>query len=792
MTFAWPTRVGRPLRFSARWRSLTPAIFLFVTMTLMTLADRAEAQSFRFDSIRVEGNQRIEPGTIASFAGIARGQAVSAAELNDAYQRVVGSGLFETVEFTPRGQTLVIEVVEFPTINRISFEGNRRLNNDALGGIVQSQPRRVFSANMAERDAARIAEAYEQSGRLAARVTPRIIRLSDNRVDLVFEIFEGGQVEIERIGFVGNRDFTDRRLRRVLETKQAGLLRALIQRDTFVEDRIEFDKQVLRDFYLSRGYVDFRTLSVNAELTRERDGYFLTFNIFEGQQFRFGDITTSTDLRDVDPDEFLAALNLRPGTVYSPTAIETSIARLERLAVRQGLNFVRVEPRITRNDRDLTLDVDFALVRGPRVFVERIDIEGNATTLDRVVRRQFRVVEGDPFNPREIRESAERIRALGYFSDARVNAREGSSPEQVVVSVDVDEAPTGSLSLGGAFSTNSGFSLLATFSERNFLGRGQRLDLSVSGATDNRVYQLGFTEPALLGRDLQLDFDIGYTETDNQFANYDTVIGRLRPGLTFPVRENARLNVYYLAQYTDLKADYVGLADGFDTSATIISREAALGAQWTSAVGYVYTFDNRRTGLNPNAGYQFQLGQEFGGLGGDNRYLKTTGRAIAQTRILNEEVTLRASVEGGMLNYSQGSSRVTDRFRIGNSIMRGFAPDGIGPRDFDDADPNNKINDALGGNMYAVAKLEAEFPLGLPEEYGISGGLFYDVGAVWGLDDTFGRAVLYEEQSWRHVAGASIFWTTPLGPLRFNFSRALRKEKRDIEQRFDVTVSTRF
>lgn len=759
---------------------LGPVVLAGLSFGVILPGDIAQAQSYSFNSVQIDGNQRIEAGTILSYAGIQRGQTVSAAQLNDAYQRILGSGLFEDVSIEPRGGTLLISVTEFPTINRINFEGNRRLKTEALEAIVQSQSRRVFNPATAERDAAAIADAYAQAGRLAATVNPRIIRRSDNRVDLIFEIFEGGLVEIERIGFVGNRVFSDNRLRRVLETKQAGLLRAVIQRDTFIADRIEFDKQVLQDFYFSRGYVDFRTTAVNSQLARERDGFFITFNVQEGQQFRFGAVTTSTDLPDVNPDDFFAALNIREGNVYSPIVVENNISRLERLAIQKGLNFVRVEPRIVRNDRDLTLDVEFALVRGPRIFIERIDVEGNATTLDRVVRRQFRVAEGDPFNPREIRESAERIRALGFFSNAEVNAREGSSPNQVIVDVDVEEQPTGSLSFGGAYGTNGGFSLVASFSETNFLGRGQRLGLTFSGAEENQAYELRFTEPALLGRDLAFDFELGYRETNNSFADYDTAIARFSPGLTFPVSESGRLRAYYKVESVEIS--------NYENTGTLLAAEEAQGQLWSSSVGYTYSYDNRRTGLTPDTGYLLQFGQEFAGAGGDSTYIKTTARAQAQTTILNDEVTLRASLEGGLLNFTDGTSRVTDRYLIGDSIMRGFAPDGIGPRE---RTPDGSVNDALGGNMYAVAKLEAEFPLGLPEEYGIRGGLFYDVGSVWDLDITSGNT-LYEDFSLRHVVGVSILWDSVVGPLRFNFSKALQKEDFDDEQTFNLSVSTRF
>lgn len=750
------------------------------SVAVLAVPDRALAQDFSFNAISVEGNQRIEAGTIASYLGVARGEPVSAAELNDGYQRILASGLFETVEIEPQGNTLVVRVVEFPTVNLITFEGNSRLDDETLAAIVQSQSRRVFSPSTAEADANRIIEAYSQQGRIAARVQPKVIRRSDNRVDLVFEVFEGGVSEIERIGFAGNQVFSDRRLRRVLESKQAGIFRALVQSDTFIEDRIEFDRQVLRDFYQSRGYVDFRTTGVNAELSEERDGYFITFNVEEGQQFSFGEVTVSSDLSEVDTDVFQSALRLSSGRTYSPTDVETEIARLERLAIREGLNFIRVEPRVTRNDRDLTLDVEFLLTRGERVFVERIDIEGNTTTLDSVVRRQFRVAEGDPFNPREIRESAERVRALGYFEEANVEAREGSTPQQVVIDVDVAERPTGSLSFGGSYSTSGGLGAAITFSERNFLGRGQQLSLGVTTGVDSSNYNFSFTEPSFLGRDVAFNFSVNYLETDNSNAEYDTAIGNFSTGFTFPVSENGRLSLRYGARYSEI-------TNLNGTVGEIITAEAERGQVWDSFVGYRYSFDTRRTGLNPNAGVLLEFGQDFAGLGGDSTYIESTLRAVAQTKVLNDEVTLRATLQAGALSYSEGSSRVTDRFSLGSSLMRGFEGGGIGPREVGPGD----VNDPLGGNYFAVARFEAEFPLPVPEEYGISAGVFYDVGSLWGLEDTNAN-VLYEDFTARQVIGVSLFWTTPIGPLRFNFSEALSKEKFDEDQTFDLTISTQF
>lgn len=746
-----------------------------MTSAVLLSAGDAAAQSYRFNTVEIEGNQRVEAGTILSYAGIERGQTVSAAQLNEAYQQILATGLFESVEIEPRGSQLYISVVEFPTINRIAFEGNRRLKDDDLEGFVESRVRQVFSPTQAERDAAIITEAYAQNGRLSARVTPKVIRRSDNRVDLVFEIFEGGKIEVQRIGFVGNKAFSDRRLRRVIESKQVGLLRALIERDTFVEDRIEFDKQVLTDFYQSRGYVDFRVTGTNAELARERDGYFVTFNVQEGQQFTFGEITTITDLPDVDPDEYQDVLKIRPGVVYSPTLVENAIARMERLAIKQGVDFLRVEPRISRNDRDLTLDVEFALVRGPRIFVERIDIEGNTTTLDRVIRRQFDVVEGDPFNPRQIRESAERIRALGYFSDADVEAREGSRPDQVIVDVDVEETTTGSLTFGGSYSTNNGLGISVGFSERNFMGRGQELTAQISAAENNANYNISFVEPAFLGRNVAFGLDFALLETDDDFSLFNTTTGVFRPSLTFPVSENGSLGLFYDASYDEM-SDYRGTSG-------VLRSEVAQKELWSSALGYRYTYDTRRTGLDPDSGVLLSFGQEYAGLGGDTEFIKTTARFVAQTRVLNDEVTLRATVEGGALDF-QGSknSRAIDRFTT--QVMRGFEPNGMGPIEG---------NEHLGGDYFAVAKFEAEFPIGLPDEYGISGGAFYDVGSIWGVDTRNATGLIRSKDfKARHVVGVSMFWTSPFGPLRLNWSTALEKEPGDVEQSFDLTVRTEF
>ena len=764
--------------------------FGVMMISCVWMVQAAQANDFKITEIIVDGNRRIETETIRSYTEIETPAVLAIGEVNDAVQRVRDSNLFETVTAEVQGNKLKVTVVEFPTVNEVVFEGNDRLGEKQLSALVRSQSRRIYSVSQVRDDANAIAEAYANQGRIAASVEPRIIRRSDNRVDVIFEIAEGGVVEIERLSFVGNRTFSDRRLRRVLNTKQAGLLRIFVQRDTYVEDRVEFDKQVLTDFYNSRGYIDFQVQAVTSELSKTKDSFFLTFRVQEGQQFSFGKITTTSDLEDVDPGDFENTIKIEQGDIYSPALVENTITRMERRALELGLDFVRVEPRVTRNNEGLALDIDFNLSRGPRVFVERIDIAGNTTTLDRVIRRQFKVVEGDALNPREIRASAERIRALGFFASSNVTTREGSAPNQRIVEVSVTEKPTGNLKFGANYNSANGVGLVASFREENFLGRGQATSFGINTTTSTRGFNFGFKEPSLFNRDLSLSFGVDYRGTSKNNARYNTGSFEIDAALGFPVSESGFFTpklFYETEELTDVT-----------TSSAVITGEAAEGDRKTLGLGYTYSFDNRRTGLNPKSGMFLRLSQDFG-LAGDARFVRTNVKLGGETYVRNEDFKVTAILEGGALSYAGGSSsRVTDRFFLGSGLFRGFAPGGLGPRE---VDTSNSINDALGGEYYAVARFETQFPIGLPEEYGIEFGAFFDAGSVWGLDSAHvgsganqapANTILYDEFTLRAVAGVSIFWNTPIGPLRFNFTDAVKTAEYDVEQNFDLTISASF
>jgi outer membrane protein insertion porin family len=780
-------RIGRAARRAAVAAALAIA-------TLGWLAGGAAAQGAAvFSRIDVAGNQRIEADTIRVFAGVEPGQPVSPEELNLAVRRLFETGLFEDVTVMPEAGRLVITVVENPSINQIAFEGNRSLDDEALGAVIELRSRRAFSVAAAEADAQRIIDAYRAAGRFGAEVTPVIIRLPENRVDLVFQVVEGRPTRVQRVNFIGNEVFSDGRLRRAIETSQANILSSVFGTGSYDQDRLELDRELLRQFYLERGFIDFQVLSATAEIARERNAFFVTFVLSEGPRYDFGEIGVASSVPGLDAAAFEPLLApVLGGGVYNARLVERVVERMAFQAGQQGYAFLEVRPRITRNEAARTVDIVFELVEGERVFIERIDISGNTRTLDRVIRRQFRVVEGDAFNAREIRNAENRIRGLEYFSEVAVSVREGSSPARALIGVEVEEQPTGSLNLGGSFSSSEGFAAQVSITERNFLGRGQTVSAAVTASSQFTNVDFTFIEPALFDRDLLGGFQIYYRDRNFNETAYKTSNIGFVPRIGFPVSENGRLTLRYTISQDEIY-------DVTRDTSRIIQDEA--GTELTSALGGTYVYDRRNSPVDPTAGFILTLNQEFAGLGGDATYSKTSGVARAYASLFEEDLVLSAALEAGAL-FSQDGSNVTQRFITGGDAFRGFARNGVGPRDIcgeggrgacTDPQQDEAVDDPLGGNYLSVLRLDASFPLGPLEQYGIFGGVFSDIGSLWGLDETDGSMGEVDADFYlRATAGVSVFVETPLAPLRFNFARALRKRSYDETENFRFTIATRF
>ena len=741
------------------------------------------ADNLSFSSISVEGNKRLSDEAIVNYSRLVIGNNISSEDLNDAYRKIVSTGLFKNVSFKQSNQKLVISVTEYPTVNEISFEGNKKFTDEKLSSFIETKSRFVFAPTTLKNDVEEIQKVYKNSGRILASIQPKVINLPDNRVNLVFEVYEGSVVEIEKINFVGNRTFSDRKLRGVLRTKQAGFFRKIIQKDNLIDEKISLDKKLLTEFYKNRGFADFKINDVNVELSEERDGFFITYNITEGPQFSLGKIDFTSAVKELNAINFISVINLKSGEVYSPTDVQFNISKLEENLKAVGFEFIRVRPTLIRNMSSLTIDLDFVFEKSDKLFIERIDISGNTATLDRVVRRQFFIIEGDPFSSREIKAAEDRIRSLGLFSDSIVKVLPGSRDSLVVIDVKVIERPTGSLTFGAGYSSAAGLGGLIEYGEKNFLGRGQALSFAINTGKDDQLYELSFYEPMFLRNDLGLGINLSAKDTQQQNAAYDTDSLNFEPYIVFPIGENSNFKIEYSIEKTNLSnPGNVG---------SIITNEVNEGAVTSSSMGYVFSYDTRVFKNNSQNGFAFKLGQQFTGLGGDKTALKTTMKAGAQTNTFKNDLKLSAEFEGGILTYTQGNSRVIDRFFLNSRKMRGFEPGGVGPRECFNGVCGVSNNDALGGENFAVVRFEAEFPLGLPDEYGLTGGLFYDVGNLWSLKK-INNDVLYEDGAWRQSIGASLFWRTPIGPLRFNFSDVLEKELFDRDESFDLTISTRF
>ncbi len=769
-----------------RVSTLAASLFLGVgtLAATMVLPESAAAQiSGRFSAIIVSGNQNIPDQTVASLSGLDLGQSLSPADINAAIRRLVATGLFADVDIRAAAGRLVIAVVENPIIAVVNFEGNNGLKDSVLATIVTSASRRPLDRPTIEADARRIAEAYRQQSRFSATVTPLIIPLADGRSNLVFQITEGRTEQIQSVNFVGNQSFTDRRLRRTVASSESGLLNFLYNSDNFSTERAAADQQALLSFYRDRGYPDVEVTAGLSEFALDRDGFFLTYSIREGASYDFGEASVTTSLAGVDISDFERLVRLRSGRTYSGSKVEKIVEAIEEQATRLGLPFLRAVPRITKNEADGTVDIAFELINGNRIYVERINVRGNSQTLDRVIRREFDMAEGDAFNPRKVRSAENALRALRFFSQLQVSTRQGSTPESVILDVQVADQATGSFNFGASYSTDTGVSGTFSVTESNFLGRGQRFNLELSYGETNKVASFGFTEPKFLGRDLAAGFDVYYRQANRSESTFQTTDFGFSPSMAFPLSERTRATFTYDLVSEEIRGTVLGT-----TSPIIIAEE---GTVVRSALRFNISHDRRNSFMDPSSGYVLRFGAEYAGLGGNTNYTKATARAKGYFNLFDEVLIFSADLEGGALyNLGGGGSRITDRFFLGGNSFRGFNVGGLGPRDND----GGSVNDSLGGNYYAVARLDATFPVGLPQELGIRGGLFLDAGSVWGMDGAplGASGAIDASAQLRASAGFALYWDTPIGPLVFNWANPFLSVAGDETQSFSISVKTSF
>lgn len=743
-------------------------------LVLLALAPRDAAAQGVIGDVVVQGNQRIEADTVRSYMLVVAGDPLDATKVDASLKALFATGLFADVTIRQQGDALVVSVVENPIINRLAFEGNRRIKDSALEQEVQLRPRTVYTRSRVQTDVQRILQVYRRSGRFAATVEPKVIQLPQNRVDLVFEINERELTGIRKIDIIGNRVFSDSRLREAIATKESAWYRFLSSDDSYDPDRLTLDRELLRKYYLSRGYADFRVSSAVAELTPDRRDFFVTFAIDEGQLYRFGQIDLQTTLKNVDIAQLRSSMRTVQGTVYNAELVERTVEDLTFELGRQGYAFVDVKPRVNRRREELTIDIAYEVAEGPRVYVERINISGNVRTLDRVVRREFRLVEGDAFNAAKLRRSRQRIRSLGFFDKVEVAQQPGSAPDRVIINADVQERSTGELSFGAGFSTAENVVGDVQIRERNLLGRGQDLRVGLSVSSIRQQVDIAFTEPYFLDRDLSAGFDLFNIRRDLQRrSRFDELSrgGRLRSG--FALTENLRSNVRYTLREVEISNIRVETSD-------LIRREE--GADLTSALGYELVYDLRDERIEPTRGWIVRFGQELAGFGGNVTYVQsTTGWSYYYP--FAADVVGNLSLRGGHIDGLGEAVSVSNRFFLGGDAFHGFRNGGVGPRD-------RVTQDSIGGNVFYIGAAELRFPIGLARELGISGRLFSEIGATTDVDVSSPN--LLDSKDPRVSVGTGLSWRSPFGPIRVDLAVPVIKETFDKKEIFRFSFGTRF
>ncbi|MFC3051095.1 outer membrane protein assembly factor BamA [Kordiimonas pumila] len=742
--------------------------------------------------ISISGNERVEPETIASYLTVTAGDPFDPTQLDQSLKNLFATGLFSDVEFIENNGGLVVKVVENPIINRIVFEGNKKLDRDDMFEEVRIRPRMVFTRAKIRSDVKRIMELYRRSGRFAAIIEPKVVQLEQNRVDVIFEIQEGPKTKVSSINFMGNKVYSDGDLRDVLATKEARWWKIFTSNDTFDPDRLAYDQQVLRNHYLNEGYADFRIVSAVSELTPDREDFFITFSVEEGEIYEFGKIDVESEIRDVEPSLLKAFLLMREGMTYNAEAIEKTIESLTNAAGLLGYAFVDVRPQIKRDRETRKIDITFKVLDAPRVYVERINIKGNVRTLDRVIRREFRLQEGDAFNSALVTRSEDRVKRLSFFREAEIERVQGSEPDRMVLDVTVEEQATGELNLGAGFSSLENFIFDFSIRERNFMGKGQDLRLGLRMSGTRQEIDLGFTEPYFMGRRIAAGFDLFARRVDSSSYGslFDTKsIGfSLRAGMALnefwtlstrytlrqddvtipdsvitnslgsgvfdryltnaqslltddnPNNDQAAFDKYDLDGDGDIDLDDFDINNDGDTSISEMERVSlsrsfveSLGKRYQSILGYSVGFDTRNSYIRPTRGSSFYFHQDFAGLGGDVRYLRN--------RINFDNYwtpwsgwTFRLGGEAGMIMGLGQDVRLNDKFYIGGPRMRGFDTSGIGPRDFNGGSTSN--SGSLGGTAFYIGRAELFFPLGdMALESGISASTFVDVGSLFRAKD---------------------------------------------------------
>ena len=759
-------------------------------------ASATAASGGTIEAIRVEGNRRIERGTIVSYMLVAPGEPFDQGALDRSLKTLYATGLFKDVSLSRDGDTLVVHVVENPIVNRIVFEGNHAITDDKLHDALTLRPRAVFTTEMAENDREKILEAYAAGGRFAASVTPQIIRLGDNRVDVVFDIHEGALTLIRRISFVGNHAFSEAKLRSVISSAQTSLFTLFGNSDEYNPQRLDFDKEQLRRFYLRNGYIDFHVLDATAELAPDRKSFFITFTVQEGARFRLSSVKVTSTVRGLAPATVHDLVLVKKGQWYDGDAVQRTADDMQEVLQGRGFPFAEIKPQIAKNPND-TVDLIFPIDNGPRIYIERIEINGNTRTEDKVIRREFPFAEGDPFTDNQSRRAKQSLEDLGYFQTVSIDRTPGSAADKTIVNANLSEKATGELTLGGGYSTDAGALANVGLRQKNFIGTG--IDAGINGTIaqyENQV-DLSVTDPYFLDRNLVAGADIYRTANDYAALGYADY-NETRYGATF--RIGYAFN-NYLAQSWNYSIVHRNVSDVNGTYSSIYVVDES-GSSLLSQIGQTLTFDTRNSRVDPHSGAVLRLGTDLAGLGGNENYVRVKldgGYYIPLDYLTGNRLwtLVERAGTGYIADYGGGRQSLIDNFYLGGDTLRGFLDGGVGPHSVPvQAYP---AADSLGGRFIYTESTELHYPLPLPPDLGVSGRAFVDVGGLAGIRTNAKQVNVQDIQpiagddlSPRIGIGVGVSWKSPFGLINVDVAAPVKKQEYDQTQVFRFGFGTNF
>ena len=740
-------------------KSLLKMIFCNTIIVFFLISPNFALSQFNIKEIIVSGNSEVSAETIIAISGLSKSNNMSANSINEGFRRLSDSGLFQNVVLNPVGTRLIISVVENPIISNVDFEGNKIFKDQFLFSIISSQTRTPFSKGIIDEDIRKILQIYREKGRFKATIVPQKVFLKEGGIGLIFSINEGPRTEIKSINFIGNKEFNDSRLRSVIESSQKSLFSFISTSDDYSELRQEKDRKLLEEFYSDKGFANAKVKSSVGTLSDDGKSFNITYTIFEGNRTSISEVKFENKISTLDLSDIRYLVKTKKGDLYVGSEIEKIRKSLEKKVIDLGFPFAKVSLKKININEKQSVDIVFMIFNGPSLYVERIDIKGNNQTLDKVIRREFSISEGDAFNPALIRKSEEKLRALGFFKNLSVSVLPGSSSDKAVVTVDVEEAPTGSLNFGAGYSTDTELSGTISLSERNFLGKGQRLLFEVLTSESNKSIKFGFTEPALLNRDLSASIDLTYLDLEPRQSSFTSNESSIRTGFGFKLGNDTRL-------ITSLKILEEKISVPISSNSLILKEDQ--GKISKSELSFDYLIDGRDSIIKPKNGFLLRSDITISGLGSRNSFIKGSARGKIYNSFFDDLITVTGELEGGFMQMQNGFSRTVDRFSLGGRSLRGFQYGQIGPREGDEP---------LGGENYAVSRIEANFPIGLPKELGFYGGIFAEAGSLWGLNydkdkiEIDANDLKSVDSKIRSSVGFTLYWSTPIGPLQFNWAK---------------------